>query len=120
MIAAAGLPHSANSHVGTRSGRAAFPNPFTEGTTFQLTMPRPARIKIDVYDIRGKHVRNLFGGEAGEMHDATTEPEGEPIYWDGQDKFGDPVPSGIYIGVLQSDGVTVKSVKVVKIATPAP
>lgn len=97
--------------TGAGRGKAVFPNPFTEGTTFELTMPRPARIKIDVYNIRGQHMRNLYGGEQGEEHAA-----GEyPIWWDGKDKYGNPVPPGVYICALNADGRTIKSVKAIKL-----
>lgn len=107
-------PEGAIAHLEVRNGKEVHPNPFTEGTTFQLTMPREAKIKIDVYNIRGQHIRNLFGGEAGELHPPTQGTEGKPIPWDGKDMFGESVPPGIYLCVLQSDGVTIKSVKVVK------
>lgn len=101
-------------HTGEKAGKEVFPNPFKEGTTFELTMPREAKIKIDVYNIRGQHIRNLFGGESGELHPATPGSQAKPIPWDGKDEFGEAVPPGIYICVLQSDGLTIKSVKVVK------
>ena len=97
------------------AGRAVFPNPFWEGTEFQLSIPSPgSKIKIDVYNIRGIHVRNLFPGREGA--EPEDHPPGEyPVPWDGKDKFGDPVPSGIYICVLYANSAIVKSVKVIKI-----
>ena len=97
------------------AGRAVFPNPFWEGTEFQLSIPSPgSKIKIDVYNIRGIHVRNLCPGREGA--EPEDHPPGEyPVPWDGKDKFGDPVPSGIYICVLYANSAIVKSVKVIKI-----
>ena len=109
------MPDRIAAHNGNLSSRAVYPNPFTEGTTFELTMPRQAKIKIDVYNIRGQHIRNLYGGEAGEIHPPTQGGQPAPIDWDGKDAFGEPVPPGIYICVLQSEGVTVRSVKVIKL-----
>ncbi len=88
-------------------GRAVHPNPFTEGTTFQLTMRSEAQIRVAVYDMLGKHIRTLID----RIH-----PAGEfDVPWDGNDEYGQPVPPGVYFGVLVSEGVTVRSVKVIKV-----
>ncbi|MCB0711951.1 MAG: T9SS type A sorting domain-containing protein [Ignavibacteriae bacterium] len=106
------VPRTSSTHVEGEKKKAVYPNPFTIGTTFELTVPREAKIKIDVYNIRGQHVQNLFGGETGELHQAV---ENHPVQWDGKDKYGVPVPAGIYVCVLVSESIIVKSVKVVKI-----
>ncbi len=100
---------------GGNTDRAVHPNPFWDGTEFQLTIPPPgSRILIDVYNIRGIHVRNLFPGVEGA--DPTNHPPGEfPVPWDGKDKFGDEVAEGIYICVLYANSSVVRSVKVIKI-----
>jgi len=103
-----------NAHFGLKNGKEVYPNPFSTETNFQLTMPREAKIKIDVYNIRGQHVKNLYGGESGALHPPTKGAQGEDIPWDGRDSAGNEVPAGVYICVLQSEGVTIKSVKVVK------
>lgn len=93
---------------GVISTTAVYPNPFTEGTVFQLSMPNDARIRISVYDILGKPIRTLFEGiHRSGKHD---------IPWDGNDETGKPVIPGMYICVLFSENVAVKSVKVIKIA----
>jgi hypothetical protein len=38
----------------------AYPNPFNEETRFTLTIGRPQRVRIDVYDLEGRLVRSLF------------------------------------------------------------
>ncbi|MCE2503467.1 MAG: T9SS type A sorting domain-containing protein [Chlorobi bacterium] len=106
-----GIPFTSEAHVGAEKKKAVYPNPFTERTTFQLTVPREAKIKIDVYNIRGQHIRNLFGGAGGELHPVVKD---HPVSWDGKDKFGVAVPHGIYVCVLVSENTIVKSVKVVK------
>lgn len=107
-------PTGITAHTGAGSEKLVFPNPFIDGTTFELTMPREAKIKIDVYNIRGQHIRNLFGGESGEIHPPTPGNQAKEVKWDGKDVYGEPVPPGIYICVLQSEGLTIKSVKVIK------
>lgn len=114
VVAAVLAPTGTVAHTGSNQGKAVYPNPFTEGTTFELTMPNAARIRIDVYNIRGQHIRNLYGGESGELYPSTN-GKPAPIPWDGKDKYGEPVPSGIYVCTLRADGIAVKSVKVVKL-----
>lgn len=87
--------------------RTVHPNPFTVGTTFQLTMPRNGIIRIAVHDLLGKHIRTLFEGE---------HPSGTyDVYWDGKDVAGSAVIPGIYICSLFSEDSYVTSVKVVKV-----
>ena len=101
--------------TGGEMGKSVYPNPFKEGETptFQLFVPKLAKVRIDIYDIQGQHVVNLKGGESGEL---TSPVDNYPVPWDGKDKYGDHVPPGIYICVLVADGLTVKSVKVVKVS----
>ena len=108
VLLAASLPSGAIAGDWNLSSRRVYPNPFTEGTTFQLTMPKSAHIRVSVYDLLGRHVRTLIDGVWG---------QGEyPVPWDGKDLNGVAVPAGIYICVLFSEDVAVKSVKVMKIA----
>jgi hypothetical protein len=90
--------------------RLVHPNPFSSGgTTFTLSMPAAGRVRIIVYDMLGRQVRNLTESQ-------NEFPQGEfAIKWDGNDQFGDPVPAGAYVCVLWTwDGAMINSVKVVK------
>ncbi len=104
LLAAFLVPGTAEGGV---AGRAVWPNPFTEGTTFQLTMPTAGTIKIAVYDITGRLMQTL--------HDGYHEAGSYDIYWNGKDLDGNPVPPGVYVCTLFSDNTVVKSVKVVKV-----
>lgn len=91
------------------TAQAVWPNPFMDGQhpVFQLSMPKPAKIKIEVFDLLGRHIKTLHEGD---------HPEGNfDIKWDGMDDSNTNVPPGIYICALFSEGVMVKSVKVVKV-----
>ncbi len=109
-LAAVMLLAPSNGSAGGRLGsmRAVHPNPFTEGTTFQLSMPRDGDIRITVYDLLGKPMQTLYEGfqRAGKYD----------VPWDGKDMNGEPVPPGVYICVLFSNGIAVKPVKVIKVA----
>ena len=100
------VPQQVNAGSSTKK---VHPNPFTEGTTFQLTMPKPGKIRISVYNMLGELIKTLRDGEQG---------QGEfDIYWDGKDLNGNPVPPGVYVCTLYSENVAVKSVKVIKAQT---
>jgi hypothetical protein len=108
LAAAPQYSHATGAAGSMLASRAVYPNPFTTSTTFQLTMPRTTQIRIAVFDLLGKPVRVLFEG----LHQ-----QGQyDIPWDGNDTAGNPVPPGIYICVLFSEGIAVKPVKVIKIA----
>ena len=96
--------------VAPQPAHAVYPNPFFSGQTvqFQLSMPKAAKIKIQVFDLLGRPIKVLV--PEGEH------PEGNfDIPWKGDDESGSWVLPGVYICVLFSDGVAVKSVMVVKI-----
>jgi hypothetical protein len=109
LMAALLVPQKVDARGSDRMTKMVFPNPFTESTTFDLTMPKSAQIRIAVFDMLGQHVKTLYEG---------THPEGNyKIPWDGKDLNGNPVPPGVYVCVLYSENVAVKSVKVIKAQT---
>lgn len=66
----------------------ATPNPAQEGTLFRVGLPREARVEFDLFDLRGRGVRELARGVL---------PAGEhTVRWDGRDRAGRPSPSGLY------------------------
>lgn len=78
--------------------RAVTPNPAagTSPSRIAFSLPRAARVRVDLHDVRGARVRRLFDGEqaAGE----TT------LAWDGLDDAGRTVPPGIYFVALAAEG----------------
>ncbi|HVP57031.1 MAG TPA: T9SS type A sorting domain-containing protein [bacterium] len=64
------------------------PNPFRSGTTIAFTVGRPGAVRLAVYSATGQLVANLLDGpvEAG-SHTAS---------WNGLDRFGRSVGSGMY------------------------
>jgi flagellar hook capping protein FlgD len=66
----------------------ATPNPAQEGTEFRIGLPRTTSIDFALYDLRGRKVRDLARGDL---------PAGEHLVpWDGRDRTGARVPSGLY------------------------
>jgi hypothetical protein len=73
-----------------------YPNPFNPSTTIKYTLPHHAHVKINIVDLLGRTVRRLVSGEkAAGTH---------VISWNGKDQKGTPVPSGVYLYSMTSEG----------------
>ena len=68
---------------------ANYPNPFNGGTNIEYSLRNPARVHLDIYDIRGRLVQTLVN----EVHDMGF----YSITWNGLNKNLKPVSSGIYL-----------------------
>ena len=57
---------------------SAYPNPFNPTTSFTLAVKRSQMVKIGVYDLLGRNVRNVYSGpvEAGQTRTVTVSGEG--------------------------------------------
>ena len=71
------------------------PNPFNMDTEIRYALPENGRVRLFIYDMRGRLVRILADG----YQTAGT----QSIFWDGKDTFGRDVSSGIYLYRLQSN-----------------
>ena len=70
-----------------------YPNPFNQSTLFSYILPNDDFVKVDIFDIQGRHVENLFSG---------FQKKGNyKLMWD---SFASP--SGIYVYQLKTDRVT--------------
>jgi flagellar hook assembly protein FlgD len=66
----------------------AYPNPFNAETSFHFELQRQEKVRIDIFDIRGRVVKHLANG--------FFEKGLNSIDWDGRHTNGDPVSSGSY------------------------
>src|SRR5688572_1132224 len=75
------------------------PNPAGAAVVSRIafTLPRAARVTLDVYDVRGARVRRLLDGD--ERPAGASSPS-----WDGRDDRGRAVPPGLYFLSLEADG----------------
>jgi hypothetical protein len=71
------------------------PNPFNPSTTIDYYLPESGPVTIDIYDVSGRLVTRLLDGVAQERgpHSAI---------WDGRDRRGLEMASGVYIYRLES------------------
>ena len=99
-VAAAGAPKRAALHQN-------YPNPFNPGTAIAFTLDGPSEIRLAVYDLRGRLVRELAREQRGS---GTHE-----IYWNGLDERGIQTGAGIYLCRLQAGaGTFIRKMIIVK------
>ena len=73
-----------------------WPNPFTTNTHFVFTITGsevPDFLKIQIMNIRGTVVREIFREELGPLHVGENLTE---YAWDGTDQYGDALANGVY------------------------
>lgn len=74
----------------------AAPNPFNPRTEIRFTLGREAEVRVDILDLRGRRVGSLQPGvmTAG----------AQALSWDGTDRDGRALSSGLYFAVVQAAG----------------
>jgi hypothetical protein len=65
-----------------------YPNPFLDRTRMNLDLPMQSNVKVDVFDVAGRHVRH---DELGLVNAGRTQ-----LVFDGRDHNGAALPSGVY------------------------
>jgi hypothetical protein len=75
-----------------------YPNPFNPETRIDFNLERRANIDISVFNILGQEIVELIN---------ESRPAGaHSVYWNGTDKSGRAMPSGLYFYRLRSDNQT--------------
>lgn len=77
------------------SMKPLYPNPFNRSVSIRYDIPLDSKIKLNVFNINGKHINTLFNGRT---HAGT-----HSMSWNGVDKNGNVVSSGTYIVLLQAN-----------------
>lgn len=76
---------------------ANHPNPFKLSTAISFELPKAARTRLSIYNLRGQLVKTL-----NDQH----MPAGlHSLEWDGHDVTGRTAASGVYLLMLESDGL---------------
>ena len=65
-----------------------YPNPFNPITKINYNLPNTVKVKVDIYDIRGRKVKSLLN----QLQD----PGFKSIQWDALNDLGERVSSGMY------------------------
>ena len=81
-----------------------YPNPFNPASVIRYDLPQGSVVSLSVYDILGREVIRLMEGY--------NQPGYHNIRWDGQDRHGREIPSGVYIARLATPRYT-KSISMV-------
>lgn len=71
-----------------------YPNPFNPVTTIPYQLPEKARVTLRVYNILGQEVRTLV--------QTVQLPGYYRAFWDGKNKYGNAMPSGVYLYRLEA------------------
>ncbi len=76
-----------------------YPNPFNPETWIPYRLASDAEVVLTIYDSTGLVVRTL---DMGHQMAAVYESRAKAIYWDGRNRFGEQVASGIYFYSLSA------------------
>jgi hypothetical protein len=80
--------------TGVRNGKSRFildqnsPNPFNPTTAISFEIPTSAKVRLEVFDVRGALVATLVNDDMP--------PGRQSVVWDGSNSRGHPVASGHY------------------------
>ncbi len=73
-----------------------YPNPFGPSTTISFHLPRAAHVRLSVFDVAGREVALLKEGRL--------KPGLQEVRWDGTDRTGRRLPSGVYFYRAKLEG----------------
>ena len=83
-----------------------YPNPFTNSTTIDYELNDARDVSIEVYNLQGQLIRQLYEGSQG--------PGKHTVTWDGSNGSGSDLPSGLYLMTLNSEGYQPQVLKLMK------
>ena len=82
---------------------ANYPNPFNPETWIPYQLAESAEVTLTLYDMNGEVVRRLaVGHQAAGMYRSRS----RAAYWDGRNKLGEPLASGLYFYTLTAGEFT--------------
>ena len=82
---------------------ANYPNPFNPETWIPYQLAESAEVTLTIYDMNGQLVRRLaMGHQAAGMY----RNRSRAAYWDGRNRLGESVASGLYFYTLTADEFT--------------
>jgi len=75
-----------------------FPNPFSGTTTLDIELSEPALVRVDVFDVAGRRVRQMA------LPESITS---QRMSFDGRDDAGKLLASGVYFCRVQARGESI-------------
>ncbi len=81
-----------------------YPNPFNSTTTIRYSVPSYSSVSLIIYDIKGEVIASLNDSYQAEGF--------YQVHWDGTDKVGNQVSTGVYLARLQIGGY----IKIIRMA----
>jgi hypothetical protein len=88
--------------------RQNHPNPFNPSTTIKFSLPESCPVSLVIYDVSGRLVKTLIGGEVVEAGHREKR-------WDGLDNSGRMAPAGVYFAKMSAgEFVDVRRMALVK------
>jgi len=91
-----GLDIEENLQTSAQTALHLSPNPFYSTADIQYKVIRAGKVKVDVYNIKGQHIKSIL--------EETKSSGSYQLIWDGKDKAGNKVAPGIYFMRLEADG----------------
>ncbi|MCH9007587.1 T9SS type A sorting domain-containing protein, partial [candidate division KSB1 bacterium] len=67
-----------------------YPNPFNPATQINYALPQSAEVSLQIFNVLGQRVRDLVRNQKQDAGRYS-------VQWDGNNDFGQPVSSGIYV-----------------------
>ena len=83
--------------------RPSYPNPFNPGTNIQFELGRALPVRLTVYDLAGRRIRELY-------HSPLQDEGSHSVYWNGRDDGGRSVSAGVYFCRMNAGG-TISSIR---------
>ena len=77
-----------------------YPNPFNPETWIPYDLAQDADVKIHIYDVNGKSIRQL---SLGFKTTGIYRSKSRAVYWDGKNSVGEYVSSGVYFYTLYTE-----------------
>jgi len=77
-----------------------YPNPFNDQTIIPIVLTKPSLVKMNIFNLQGKLIRNLYNGE---MIRGLNE-----LFWDGTDNAKVRVSAGVYYYRITVDSTATK------------
>ena len=75
-----------------------YPNPFNPSTTISYILPLYSHVKLNVFDINGRNIRNLI--------DLNKSAGKHKVKWDSRNNQGKKVPNGVYFYSMTTNNNT--------------